>query len=44
MTGCQREAGVVNGLLGAEASWLRVNGNTLGSQAERGIASEPTLS
>lgn len=44
MTECQRETGVVNGLLVAWASWLRVNGSILESNAEQGKASEPSMS
>lgn len=44
MTECQRETGVVNGLLVAGASWLRVNGSILERRAEQGKASEPSMS
>lgn len=44
MTECQRETGVVNGLLVEGASWLRVNGSILESKAEQGKASEPSMS
>lgn len=43
-TECQRETGVVNGLLVAGASWLRVNGSIFESKAEQGEASEPSVS
>lgn len=34
MTECQRETGVVNGLLVAGSSWLRVNESILERKAE----------
>lgn len=44
MTECQHETGVVNGLLVAGASWLRVNESILERKAEQGKASEPSVS
>ncbi len=45
MTECQCETGVVNGLLVAGVSWLRVNESILVSKAEKKKkASEPSLS
>lgn len=44
MTEYQRETGVVNGLLVAGASWLRVNRSILESKAEQEKASEPSMS
>lgn len=44
MTECQRETGVVNGLLVAWASWLRVNRSILERRTEQVKASEPSMS